>query len=131
MLINSLEIRDRSNLFVDKEIGYNEFSVSAVIGLLRRVSRARGLKHPCRTVAKQVESRPTRARGLKRFRILSPWTENLRVAPYTGAWIETLDLSDTTSGSLVAPYTGAWIETSLVLECLRRGSRRALHGRVD
>ena len=33
------------------------------------------------------------------------------VAPYVGAWIETIQMSDTTTQSLVAPYVGAWIET--------------------
>jgi len=37
------------------------------------------------------------------------WTE---VAPYTGAWIETVLVYSSTWKFFVAPYTGAWIETS-------------------
>ena len=33
------------------------------------------------------------------------------VAPYTGAWIETLEKMGLTDMDYVAPYTGAWIET--------------------
>ena len=33
-----------------------------------------------------------------------------RVAPYTGAWIEIVNIPVRSSGTLVAPYTGAWIE---------------------
>ena len=34
-----------------------------------------------------------------------------RVAPFTGAWIETTLLSAMTVRTKVAPFTGAWIET--------------------
>ena len=34
-----------------------------------------------------------------------------RVAPYTGAWIETAYGAPGPSAGPVAPYTGAWIET--------------------
>ena len=33
------------------------------------------------------------------------------VAPYTGAWIETVEKARSSIGISVAPYTGAWIET--------------------
>ena len=33
------------------------------------------------------------------------------VAPYVGAWIETLTLIDLQMLQRVAPYVGAWIET--------------------
>ena len=33
------------------------------------------------------------------------------VAPYVGAWIETLKQLATIQPNLVAPYVGAWIET--------------------
>ena len=33
------------------------------------------------------------------------------VAPYVGAWIETLAILKTGCGANVAPYVGAWIET--------------------
>ena len=35
----------------------------------------------------------------------------IRVAPYVGAWIETLKSWFDTSALKVAPYVGAWIET--------------------
>ena len=35
------------------------------------------------------------------------------VAPYTGAWIETLGGEGSPLLADVAPYTGAWIETCL------------------
>ena len=38
------------------------------------------------------------------------WAE-LVVAPFTGAWIETVRSQDFRSGGMVAPFTGAWIET--------------------
>ena len=34
-----------------------------------------------------------------------------RVAPYVGAWIETIGFKSSNSHSSVAPYVGAWIET--------------------
>ena len=37
----------------------------------------------------------------------------LAVAPYLGAWIETLKTCTTGSIRKVAPYLGAWIETRL------------------
>ncbi len=33
------------------------------------------------------------------------------VAPFTGAWIETVVICGRYSVSVVAPFTGAWIET--------------------
>ena len=35
----------------------------------------------------------------------------LKVAPFTGAWIETIYSSLKNDGFKVAPFTGAWIET--------------------
>ena len=35
------------------------------------------------------------------------------VAPYAGAWIETLFLMPSIHIRLVAPYAGAWIETGI------------------
>ena len=35
----------------------------------------------------------------------------LIVAPYVGAWIETIDGASRGSEGKVAPYVGAWIET--------------------
>ena len=36
------------------------------------------------------------------------------VAPYVGAWIETLAVMPVKASVLVAPYVGAWIETFIV-----------------
>ena len=36
----------------------------------------------------------------------------LWVAPYVGAWIETIDLGEVQNKYKVAPYVGAWIETT-------------------
>ena len=63
-------------------------------------------------------SLPTRGRGLKHFTRCVRFTLS-HVAPYTGAWIETLSVVPTglklehakIIGRAVAPYTGAWIET--------------------
>ena len=33
------------------------------------------------------------------------------VAPYVGAWIETVETDNLGEGAFVAPYVGAWIET--------------------
>ena len=50
-------------------------------------------------------------RGLKlRF---SSKKKRSKVAPLTGAWIETNTLLSPAVPSVVAPLTGAWIETSL------------------
>ena len=45
------------------------------------------------------------------MRIVGANTLNM-VAPYTGAWIETIYTNLNTGFLKVAPYTGAWIETS-------------------
>ena len=39
---------------------------------------------------------------------------NKRVAPYMGAWIETLVIAFTVFFYFVAPYMGAWIETARI-----------------
>ena len=54
-------------------------------------------------------SHPTRVRGLKLER--SQNLSNYRVAPHTGAWIETPRQDKSGGQMLVAPHTGAWIET--------------------
>ena len=52
----------------------------------------------------------TQGRGLKRESLATK--SQTRVAPYTGAWIETRMCGCwTPSEEGVAPYTGAWIET--------------------
>ena len=71
----------------------------------------RGLK-PSEVVSFRfsVPSHPMWVRGLKRLRgRLAGQRE--RVAPYVGAWIETLSTTLTGASGYVAPYVGAWIET--------------------
>ena len=79
-------------------------------------------------------SHPTWVRGLKQYRrksleegncvapYVGAWIETVltyyhskdqEVAPYVGAWIETPDPSPDPSPDPVAPYVGAWIETVL------------------
>ena len=48
-------------------------------------------------------------RGLKLC--ISQSSSEIKVAPYVGAWIETLHLTCRKHLSPVAPYVGAWIET--------------------
>ena len=51
---------------------------------------------------------------------LEKQAEIVKVAPYTGAWIEIKTISPLPLIGLVAPYTGAWIE--MVLTGLRHRS---------
>ena len=53
-------------------------------------------------------------RGLKRLAVLI--VDLFRVAPYTGAWIETRLTPYTAQMTEVAPYTGAWIETPISID---------------
>ena len=55
-------------------------------------------------------SHPSRVRGLKQVYPLPLPLVN-KVAPLTGAWIETSNLFDEVEPGQVAPLTGAWIET--------------------
>ncbi len=55
-------------------------------------------------------SRPIRACGLKQCINLRALSQ-LRVAPYTGVWIETVITRPQRVSYAVAPYTGVWIET--------------------
>ena len=56
------------------------------------------------------QSHPTWVRGLKLNRNPPDPLRNY-VAPYVGAWIETLVGDEVVLHQLVAPYVGAWIET--------------------
>ena len=62
--------------------------------------------------------------GVQRVKMVAPfvgaWIETLHqhrkervleVAPFVGAWIETVHTSPLQSVSKVAPFVGAWIET--------------------
>ena len=55
----------------------------------------------------------------------------LKVAPYTGAWIE-IDLQEKyKTDTEVAPYTGAWIEIRFSALQFSTENCRSLHGSVD
>jgi len=54
-----------------------------------------------------------------------------RVAPYAGAWIETQVKTGSGYRKMVAPYAGAWIETRRQPQFGRYGARRSLRGSVD
>ena len=56
-------------------------------------------------------SPPSRGRGLKRSSVAT-YLHLSRVAPFTGAWVETLQRFSKSTGQKVAPFTGAWVETS-------------------
>ena len=58
-----------------------------------------------------MRSLPTRECGLKRRSGRDHGCRHA-VAPYTGAWIETVIARRIFSDDNVAPYTGAWIETT-------------------
>ena len=55
----------------------------------------------------------------------------MRVAPFTGAWIETPVYEILYRNVQVAPFTGAWIETVAIPVTLSSVYRRTLHGCVD
>ena len=42
----------------------------------------------------------------------------MSVAPYVGAWIETIDIKTLFTHIYVAPYVGAWIETQLLYQII-------------
>ena len=56
------------------------------------------------------KSHPMWVRGLKLIDIVI-YCQLLSVAPYVGAWIETLTTLKQERSGRVAPYVGAWIET--------------------
>ena len=70
----------------------------------------RGLKHaePSQFDI-EVASHPMWVRGLKHSACCP--RKGYTVAPYVGAWIETLILIKRQEKFRVAPYVGAWIET--------------------
>ena len=75
-------------------------------------------------------SLPSRERGLKQTS--SGIKQEIDyVAPFTGAWIETL-ISAIIGGFVpVAPFTGAWIETQQRAKKPFAFAGRSLHGSVD
>tara|TARA_R110002073_G_scaffold310504_1_gene481257 strand:- start:111 stop:314 length:204 start_codon:yes stop_codon:yes gene_type:complete len=58
-------------------------------------------------------------------------TKRYKVAPITGAWIETYSQDLFFETLAVAPITGAWIETRMDWKRSGAESSRAHHGRVD
>src|SRR5207237_553906 len=56
---------------------------------------------------------------------------NTRVAPFAGAWIETLPQPRRAPRGRVAPCAGAWIETNSYGRCRNHSKRRSLRGSVD
>ncbi len=82
-----------------------------VIFLASPLTQGRGSKHYVHSLASNtIESPLTQGRGSKLRNVGLP--QHGRVAPHTGAWIETGYLRmHQPRGSSVAPHTGAWIET--------------------
>ena len=54
-----------------------------------------------------------------------------KVAPFVGAWIETIDDDRHIALQVVAPFVGAWIETGLALNVRNTYFSRTLCGCVD
>ena len=75
-------------------------------------------------------SLPTRERGLKPAPNSAIATAPC-VAPYAGAWIETIINKIAPILLEVAPYAGAWIETQDAFEEIRLVEGRSLRGSVD
>ena len=95
-------------------------------------SRERGLKR--KAAAKDVivtGSLPSRERGLKlpcRYTLPS----RIRVAPFTGAWIETrADFKPTLSRKLSLPSRERGLKRTERCDVARDIARRSLHGSVD
>ena len=55
----------------------------------------------------------------------------LKVAPFTGAWIEIIIIKLIRDIFNVAPFTGAWIEIIVYPKAVSLKYRRSLHGSVD
>ena len=53
------------------------------------------------------------------------------VAPYVGAWIETSTHPSPRRNRVVAPYVGAWIETDPRIAKYASAKGRSLRGSVD
>ena len=80
---------------------------------------------------------------MHRFRVApvtGAWIETIQpsirslsdqVAPVTGAWIETSEGVRAGKAADVAPVTGAWIETPTKRREASTSPSRARHGRVD
>ena len=75
-------------------------------------------------------SHPTWVRGLKHGTLI-PLQFVHFVAPYVGAWIETVLETISFESAPVAPYVGAWIETEIKTDVLENIEGRTLRGCVD
>ena len=75
-------------------------------------------------------SLPSRERGLKQT-IQKEKNEADAVAPFAGAWIETVLASSPKSSARVAPFAGAWIETVNGPSSGTEKCSRSLRGSVD
>ena len=75
-------------------------------------------------------SHPSRVRGLKQS-ITVIIATFFAVAPFTGAWIETVAAVVRGGAAEVAPFTGAWIETLFWARQVAETVGRTLHGCVD
>ena len=75
-------------------------------------------------------SLPIWERGLKQNIVKLSACDNF-VAPYMGAWIETLIFTIISRYPDVAPYMGAWIETDRPGRAGLSHARRSLYGSVD
>ena len=60
-----------------------------------------------------------------------PVIYDLLVAPFTGAWIETVSGPVYYIKVKVAPFTGAWIETTIPSQHALKNFSRTLHGCGD
>ena len=79
---------------------------------------------------KSVKSHPMWVRGLKQKPSYRTSVKSY-VAPYVGAWIETIRIGVNKEVRYVAPYVGAWIETNANLNKFDVARRRTLCGCVD
>ena len=77
-----------------------------------------------------LRSHPMWVRGLK-LAYRSVIGIGNEVAPYVGAWIETVNDGRAALRSGVAPYVGAWIETLFFGNARGKLGRRTLCGCVD
>ena len=78
---------------------------------MSRPSWARGLKQQYAPAFRDAGmSRPSWARGLKLIDIKQHIAHDA-VAPFVGAWVETLMRLSRASITYVAPFVGAWVET--------------------
>ena len=59
------------------------------------------------------------------------FTGSARVAPHTGAWIETVIVNLINLAFKVAPHTGAWIETDIEISTKEELDCRSPYGSVD